>query len=349
MLDSKRVSDLNNRSVQLTDAELSLVDRFSVSLPMNELPEIVVVGSGGKSKPEAGEDDGPATIPFPQDSAATQTVAKAATSADPAVASTESSRDPLATSTDLPIGTDVVMPKDELDLSPAAKPPQEPSADLSANSQGSSEQESLSNENHEAAIFNIEDYATFHDRFESIAHSLERSLNNQFPASVAITSPAENGSQNKVVSSLISNLAQSHPSLKMIAIQGYEYEDETEQFSIGLGQVLAEENELEEAVIPTTIESLDYLAYSQFESLLSTTFKSRFEKVLTELKKHYDLVIVNSKCATEPETKAIAEIADATYLIVSLADVDQDLAINASEELRQGGAHLAGCILTESV
>ncbi len=65
MKSSKRVTELNNRSVELTDAELRNVDKFSVSLPMNELPEVVVVSPQPIAPPR--NYDGPATIPFLKD------------------------------------------------------------------------------------------------------------------------------------------------------------------------------------------------------------------------------------------------------------------------------------------
>ena len=88
-------------------------------------------------------------------------------------------------------------------------------------------------------------------------------------------------------------------------------------------------------VIPTTIDNLDYLAFSDCGSVLSSSFKPRVEKIVSELRKHYDLIFINGKSAEETETKSWTAIADATYLIVQLYGDDQTAAKEAATQLRK--------------
>lgn len=437
MKSSKRVTELNNRSVELTDAELRFVDKFSVSLPMNELPEVVVVSP----QPVAPRQnyDGPATIPFKFDepesnpthgdtnellkskfaevetpSSVASTTA-ASTTAAPAsdgptsdeLASDMSLTDANAFARDSngisvpdieeaestlldthPVGTQTTfeptsqedselesptqldsetetketdteettdpaddfagnleLPKDELDILSSDKSP-------SPDSQRAASAESMTDA---TAIYKIEDYALHEDRFERIAKSIEAELENKPTSVVLMTSPTSTDSfvdaksiQQTTANNLLSVLANRNPTMRIISVQANEStNDQDEHFSPGLGEVLSEENELEEVVIPTTIDNLDYLAFSDCGSVLSSSFKPRVEKIVSELRKHYDLIFIIGKSAEEMETKSWTAIADATYLTVQLYGDDQASAIAAAAQLRKNGGRLVGCIVIE--
>lgn len=446
MKSSKRVTELNNRSVELTDAELRYVDKFSVSLPMNELPEVVVV-SPQPIAPRRNY-DGPATIPFKQDEPGLETegldpkpVSHSASSEDaqslrpqtpaPDTKTTsskksggavddasfdrdsngisipdiqdaesallethpheppftnESSAANPSTSPDSQtkldetadfieaFTSDLELPQDELAIFN--------SDDASFNSvDGSADSESIVNtEEYRAkevdhtkeadrdrttesadasanatAIYKIEDYAIYEDRFERIAKGVEAELENKPSSVLLMTSPSPTESilgtdsiQHATANNLLSVLANRNPTMRIISVQANETgPNQQEQFSPGLGEVLSEENELEDVVIPTTIDNLDYLAFSDCGSVLSSSFKPRAEKIVNELRKHYDLIFINGKSAEEMETKSWTAIADATYLIVQLYGDDQTMAKEAATHLRKSGGRLVGCIVIE--
>lgn len=345
MIDSNRITELNNRSIELTDAELLLVDKFSVSLPMNELPEIVVVGT--TSKPiRRSEDNRPTTIPFQTVTENKQTLEGPAneTNAKPEILDARRS-EPENTQPESGYGsvdqTEIKLPRDELDLSSGE-------ADTVEFKYHSEHRPSSSIvDSQEDAVFRIENYNSFQDRFEQVAQNIEESIQDAVPRVIVLTSPTGHVDQNCVLNSILTKLANGNEALRMISVQAIELDDEAGQFSVGLGHVLSEENQLVDVVIPTSIENLDYLGYSNCRSILATTFRNRIEKVFVDLKKHYDLIFVNSKNTSSFETKAIAELADATYLLISIQDVEQEAAIEATQELRECGAQLAGCILTD--
>lgn len=431
MKSSKRVTELNNRSVELTDAELRFVDKFSVSLPMNELPEVVVIAP----EPVAPRSnyDGPATIPFKFDEAESNSTigdtnellktnfaeVESSTSADSDDVTPAGSRkmsDGVADDTSLteaeafardsngisvpdiedagttlldthPIGSQTTfepkshtnselesstqfdsrpdhtdgespsdiagnleLPQDELDIPSADESP-------SSDSLGTDSQDPVSAESstNATAIYKIEDYAIHEDRFERIAKSIETALEDKPTNVVLMTSPSSSESfvdtksiQQTTANNLLSVLANRNPTMRIISVQANEsIHDQDEQFSPGLGEVLSEENELEEVVIPTTIDNLDYLAFSDCGSVFSSSFKPRAEKIISELRKHYDLIFINGKSAEEMETKSWTAIADSTYLTVQLYGDDQASAIAAAAQLRKSGGRLVGCIVIE--
>jgi hypothetical protein len=439
MKSSKRVTELNNRSVELTDAELRNVDKFSVSLPMNELPEVVVVSPQPIAPPR--NYDGPATIPFLKDKPGLETgrlqpePVSHSTAPENAHDSTQSSgsqsssfgtdvspnertggiedhasidRDsngisipdiqdaesvlldthpyesPSANETSVVNPSTTAESKTELDESADfieaftndLELPQDELAilnsdDSSANCDSESN-EKLEEHHAEAAdlevagpsddapanataIYKIEDYAIHENRFERIAKGVETELENKPSSVVLITSPSHSESifgrdsiQHATANNLLSVLANRNPTMRIISVQANETgPDQQEQFSPGLGEVLSEENELADVVIPTTIDNLDYLAFSDCGSVLSSSFKPRVEKIVSELRKHYDLIFINGKSAEETETKSWTAIADATYLIVQLYGDDQTAAKEAATQLRKNGGRLVGCIVIQ--
>lgn len=436
MKSSKRVTELNNRSVELTDAELRFVDKFSVSLPMNELPEVVVV-SPQPVAPRRNY-DGPATIPFklnePESNdryretnqslnsalaklgsqAATRPLnpstsepenldaeAEATTDSDlmgcdsngislpdiqdaesvlldthsnEGASHSESSASERSSEFDLPtesndtaefnkdFASDLELPQDELDIfhsdgSSADRDVQSneafPDHENIARSDVTTEPEDVASNT--TAIYRIEDHALYEERFERIAKSIEAELENKPSSVVLITSPTPsdlfsdtNSIQDTTANNLLSVLANRNPTMRIISVQAnYSSTNRDEQFSPGLGEVLSEENELEDAVIPTTIDNLDYLAFSDCGSVLSSSFKPRAMKIMSELRKHYDLIFINGKSAEEMETKAWTAIADATYLNVQLYGDDKVAAKEAATQLRKNGGRLVGCIVIE--
>jgi hypothetical protein len=237
---------------------------------------------------------------------------------------------------------EITLPRDELTLSADKMK----SADFENphDQQPSSAAGDLSGD----AVFRIEEYNTYQDRFSQVSEAMCERMPSELPWVVVLTSPTEPIQQNLAFNSILTRLSNENQELRVISVQAIGLDDSKGQCSLGLGHVLSEENQLADVVIPTTIANLDYLGYSNCSSILATNFKNRFEKVLAELKQHYDLIVVNSKHSSSFETKAVAESADATYLLLSLQDVEQESAIEAAQELRECGAKLVGCILTDA-
>ena len=353
-MDSRKTTDLNNRSVKLTDAELSLVDRFSVSMPMNELPEIVVVGSAAdapsqRSSPtseplaESGtsQEEGPITIPF---------------SAGPGTATQHSKKSGSdLPQTDLP---EADLPETNLTVDSKASPQATQAAErelempadelhLSGVSPAGSGNEAEELAADEGQIYNIQEYSPFENYLDTAASSIEKNIGEQLPKLILLTAAEKFEAQPEVTHSLLMNLASRNPDWRMISIQLPE-SVASEQLSAGLGEVLNEKEGLAEVVIPTTVENLDFLAYTGCEEISDSVFGKRIESVLQELKKHYDIVLVSAPCAGHRQTRTLAKLANATYLLLEMDQVEKDRAVEATCDLRKWGAQMAGCILTES-
>lgn len=343
MTDSNRVTELNQRSLTLTDAELAYVDRFSVLLPMNELPEIVV--SGDQSDPDDRQDDIARTIiPFP----AAIGQGRGGNSLDRSSDEIESSgsargkkgNDSTGESAASRSGADAVtveFPQDELSISRNSAENESSSEDAESDSE---------NGDSEEAVFDIAEQGRFHQRLDSVAQNVENNLSDSKSNVLVMASPCDPADQDSIFNSLIMALATRNPAWRIIAIQGIQPKQDVATFSVGLGHVLSDEYLLEDVVIPTNVENLDYLAYSPCD-LSNSSYRNRIGHMLDELKKHYDLVFINGNEASSPTTQGLADSADAFYLVVRMVDAEQQEVVNAVDLLRRNGARLAGCILSD--
>lgn len=372
MAETKKVTELNQKSLELRDSELALVDKFSVLLPMGELPEIVIVGGPDKSAAVRG--GVPAerhVIPFPATLAddgdegrqRVQTDTRAAVSTSisssrhhsdaPVVSQSDCDAvsEKAATSTDRstvdtkldsgPGDTDEIMavefPRDELSISRGRQ-----AGESSLDASGGPE---LGGEQPEEAIFDLGEHARFRDRMESAAANLAAALPDNRSQVIVLTPPETHPDQGAVFHSLLDAVAAQRPELRIIAVQANEICGATSDWTVGLGHVLAEEHLLEEVVIPTSLENLDYLGYTE-SSISNASFKNRMQRILDELKGHYDLVLVNGNPATSSQTIALADVVDTFYLLVRLGDSERETVARAVEELRKRGGRLSGCLVT---
>lgn len=335
MIDSNRVTELNHKSLALTDAELALVDKFSVLLPMSELPEIIV-GQGGASDDDQAELPESAIIPFenplPTDGNRQQAVEPPEIDSKPESATDEQKDDEIE-----PDILAVDFPKDELSIS--SDSPEE------TESVGDDDASQTTDGEDDEASYDILQYGKYHERFEQLAKQLSSNLEETSDGVVLIASPDTARDQDLVFSSLLIALSRKSPEKRIIAVQGMEPDDDQCCVSVGLGQVLSDEHLLEDVVIPTSIDNLDYLGYSD-SSLSSQAYRNRMYRMFDELKRHYDLILFNARPAATPETLAISDMADACYLLIRSTDAEKEPVLDAVKELRKKGARLAGCILT---
>jgi hypothetical protein len=392
-MNANRVTELNNQSVNLTDNELSFVDKFSVTLPLNELPEIIIVSE--KSKPGAvsrkTEPSRPTVIPFHSSAAAksdsdalsinhSEKLPEAA--GNPSTK--ESTLEPHLNLAELPVD-EIDIQSGENDLknptgnptlddanpvtpsSPVATTPSVVTTTTGAEEDHlptlisdqenlevnlASEYQAIESKSPES-VFRIEEFNQFGSRFEQITIRVEQELENRAANALVFTAPEPLPQQSLLLHNIISVLANRNPTMRVISIQATTGESKNEDFPLGIGHVLAQENELDEVVLPTTIDNLDYLAFSDSHAIsgattgLGSTFKSRATRIISELKKHYDLIAINAYPAKHAETAVWAVLADATYLLMNKDQTDEESAFSSTVQLRKNGARLVGCILTE--
>lgn len=334
-----RTKDLNEKSSRLTAEEMAVVDRFSVLLPMGDLPEIVVssqdeTGKPADSrKPDALRD--PADLPRsgPQPSATRE-------SADASSGNHHERTDPgSATDRD-----SVSLPTDELSLFDKDDPAPRLDGDNEV------EHESESDDDY---VFPIDTVGTVEEKVERIAKNLEARINERADCIICLTAPLPVSGRDDVFHSLAVSLARRNPTQQIACLQLAAPENETDN-TIGFGHVLDGEYELQDVVVPTSIDNIDYLGYSPHKST-SGEVDSGLARILRVLKKHYDLVLVHCPPVEESDSGDVASdkpfsvirMADLVYLLLSLGTVERNQALQFTGRLRQAGATLAGCILTE--
>lgn len=343
MTESRRITELNHRSVELTDAELSIAQKFSVLLPMNDLPEIVVTGDSGASsplmKPKEESVDEVATIPFQSETA---TAKSPSASTDQTAFEGSSNRTAVEKKNDDDLLASVELPQDELSISKDA----EDSSASATDGVASQETEEDEADENQVSDFRIEDFGQHTQQVEGVAKSIESVTLEERPHVVSLTNASGLYGQDVIFNSLLVSMAKRNPTLRLVAIQLSEPEVDLQAVSMGVGNVLSEEYLLEDVVIPTSVENLDYLAYSE-SSLSRNTFRNRFHLIHEDLKKHYDLVLVNCGWSGSTYGGVASELADSVYLLVSLQVCETESMEIAANDLRKSGARLAGCIVTE--
>ena len=370
MSKSNKITELNQLSQKLTDAELAMVEKFSVLLPMNELPEIVIANSDqagydSRSEIDAQEAD--------NESGASSSVANAnASNANASNAGEENksgengvpegaiipfqkaSPDPEDSSSEAVNEADGERHEDRTGAEPTNVEKQDaieertvefPQDELSISGRPDEAESDQEHADAEEAIFDIVEHGRYHDRVESVAASIESGLNPNQPATYVLVSPTNSPDQELIFNSLLLSIANKKPDRKIIGVQAIMPQLEDSGCSVGLGHVLSEEYLLEDVVVPTSSDNLDYLAFSEC-SISNSSYKNRIHRMLEELKKHYDLVFVNAGVAASSETLSLADSADAFYMLIRMADAEQDPVVQAAAALRKKGARLAGCILS---
>ena len=113
----------------------------------------------------------------------------------------------------------------------------------------------------------------------------------------------------------------------------------------GLMEVINHERTWEESVVALN-ENIHILPWGKGSVSRPKTASSRLNQLTDSLKSQYDFVVIEAGSALDMIPKTWGVYADSTYLFVSLSDSDAEQADNAISELRNSGARLLGCIVT---
>jgi capsular exopolysaccharide synthesis family protein len=115
----------------------------------------------------------------------------------------------------------------------------------------------------------------------------------------------------------------------------------------GLGSVLADRRPVEEAIIPSVVDSLDFLPCGPCPSnpveLLNNGF---FAELLDHLKDRYDKIVIDSPPVMPvADARVIAAMADATILVLRAEHSTRRLSIAARNELWRVRAPRLGLVV----
>lgn len=123
---------------------------------------------------------------------------------------------------------------------------------------------------------------------------------------------------------------------------------------IGLGQVLTDWPEMEEKEDLPGIHATEYPGLSVFvnggevEDLSRVLHSKRFEKVLSRLRKEYDIILIDAPPILQiADTRVIDHLADGVMLVLRSGVTDRKRALEAYRCLHEDGANIIGTILND--
>jgi capsular exopolysaccharide synthesis family protein len=169
---------------------------------------------------------------------------------------------------------------------------------------------------------------------------------------ILITSPSPGEGKSTLASNLAIAMAQAG---NRILLLDADFRKPTQQKAwnidrnIGLSNVLAGNQSLDEAIRPTQVSGLDVLPCGPIPANPSEILNSQmFADVLAEVSARYDHVLLDSP-PVMPVTDAriLAASVDATLLAVRAERTQRKAAVFARDTLRSVGAHLIGVVVND--
>jgi Mrp family chromosome partitioning ATPase len=114
----------------------------------------------------------------------------------------------------------------------------------------------------------------------------------------------------------------------------------------GFSEILRGTSEMNDALQPTAVSGLSFLAAGQSSLVPASDAAESLEKLLGWVKGNFDCVLIVAGDAGGSSAPALASGSDATYLVVELGAVEMNAAQAALAQLRAAGARVLGCIAT---
>jgi Mrp family chromosome partitioning ATPase len=114
----------------------------------------------------------------------------------------------------------------------------------------------------------------------------------------------------------------------------------------GLSELLAGKIEITTSFQPMAAKVLSFLPVGQAPRPAGSRAADALEAAIRKWKIDFDCLLIDAGNADGDLASALAEAADATYLVVELGAVEANAAQVALARLRAAGARVLGCIAT---
>jgi tyrosine-protein kinase Etk/Wzc len=116
----------------------------------------------------------------------------------------------------------------------------------------------------------------------------------------------------------------------------------------GLAAVLDDDRSADVPVVPTTLSKLDFLPSGQPRRSVRRDDANLLGDTLRKFAVDYDTVLIDGGCLPALPTEMLAEVCDATCLVVQLGQTDTDDAKAVVRQIRELGGRVLGCIATNA-
>jgi hypothetical protein len=97
----------------------------------------------------------------------------------------------------------------------------------------------------------------------------------------------------------------------------------------------------------THLENLEFLPRGQANYSLVEYSPSSINKIVSNFKDQFTFTVINAGLYADACAREFGNYCDATYLVLSLTETDQIIAVDAVSVLRETGARISGCVATK--